>query len=1356
VSQKRRRDNPFDETDKPDDHVEPLLKRQKASSPSEADRPIPVSERRGSEKSQAGVDLVSPLEKSASELLRNSSAVDKLSNNLDQQSDSISTNGYYSSKEQQSHQEVKVEEEPKSEAPTDLSQQQSNKEILPPTLLSTDRCIKMSEDELTSFCDNILQENRRLAESQQKRFLLDFKAILNSGQPKIRRNIEDYPLIRENITSHARFRPFLVRHIAAQKSELLEKHIMLRGQYKEHHEQWKKRTEKQDNPKRKRKSSSGVPTTVISQQAMSTPASSMQLSARHLAGELAGKLGAPSLSRSSRRSGGVVSAFTSDSVKSEAEWQEVLAMIAASDGAIGATPEELKMVAQCAKDPPMLLDPLERKIFLFQNNNSLVQDPETALAAENSNIDLKWTDEEREIFKLRLVQYGKNFPKIATYLSNKTTQDCVQYYYREKFTYNFKQLIKRGTTGRGMKRKAVAPPKKVVSVSVPSKPEVPQLAKARASLLGQADSRLTPVPRLPVPSEDDNEELPKKKSPHDDPQPQPQPQPKPKLKKPEVEEPTTPVDDNRWTVDEKGKALEAFAKYGKDFAAVGQSVGSKTADQCRAFYQLYKHKLRLDSVIEDAEASKDKDSMKKKKDAKKMKDKVGKPEKKKEVTIPKPASSAKSKRKDEAVVDEVMEDAMHEDIIPEEVQVKLTESAAVDGDDPYETTKLEKIDYDAHQQDDIKRAKKKKQKKRTDGTADVVEEEALPIPEVLSPHLSQADMSSPQGLRKTVSYWSRSEKDEFVKALRRHGRNWEAVARVIGSKSAVQSRNYYVNFRDKMNFDGILLDAGHSIGEEIIGQMSIDTEHTEYETTDVPKLEEQTMMPRVPAKVEPPVQPYTLTSRNPGMAVLLNEDDARIRSNSQPASAGPLISPPFAQQVEPASPQVARGVDEPQHQHVPNAVYNRPPHVVYAGHPAPHQQYHPMYPPREAVPMHYPHSQEYPGASYSMSPYVDIVRGPPPGHQPSAGYMARVSGPPGPIYGAPPVTHVQRIYTQQPPNSAPIVSQSPLRVSPSTSMAPPYQQVRAENQQTGGHVYGNSSSQPPPPTPSHPSQPTSQNQQVQHPHQPSAPHGQFNEYIYNQQRFTQARGPTPPHVMEQHRGGPIPVLNRPMQQPVNMHYGAPSDGPQSIHPQHHNQGHVGHQQHPPQSHHPQSHHSQHSSQGHGQHPHQQHLQHPQHAQQYSQQQQTSQHPPHHQQPHHPQHPQHVPHSQHTQHPQHPQHSQHPQRPQHPQHMQHSQHPQHPQHIQHPQPSQHHHQHPQHPQQPPPPSHGHHHHQHPQYPAHMQHQHPSHPHHPHHPPPVVVQGPHPSHPPPHNQPGPHNPNDSDRTGVTLPSIHNLIS
>ena len=53
-----------------------------------------------------------------------------------------------------------------------------------------------------------------------------------------------------------------------------------------------------------------------------------------------------------------------------------------------------------------------------------------------------WTDMEKCVFLDRFMQYPKDFHKIATFLRNKSTKDCISFYYLSKQTVPYKKALK--------------------------------------------------------------------------------------------------------------------------------------------------------------------------------------------------------------------------------------------------------------------------------------------------------------------------------------------------------------------------------------------------------------------------------------------------------------------------------------------------------------------------------------------------------------------------------------------------------------------------------------------------------------------------------------------------------------------------------------------------------------------------------------------------------------------------------------------------------------------------------------------------------------------------------------------------
>lgn len=58
---------------------------------------------------------------------------------------------------------------------------------------------------------------------------------------------------------------------------------------------------------------------------------------------------------------------------------------------------------------------------------------------------------------------------------------------------------------------------------------------------------------------------------------------------------------SRWNNDELQMATRGIRKYGKDFSAVAEMLGTKTESQVRTFYLNSRRKYNLDALVEEHE-----------------------------------------------------------------------------------------------------------------------------------------------------------------------------------------------------------------------------------------------------------------------------------------------------------------------------------------------------------------------------------------------------------------------------------------------------------------------------------------------------------------------------------------------------------------------------------------------------------------------------------------------------------------------------------------------------------------------------------------------------------------------------------
>ncbi|RLN79814.1 hypothetical protein BBJ28_00012824 [Nothophytophthora sp. Chile5] len=98
--------------------------------------------------------------------------------------------------------------------------------------------------------------------------------------------------------------------------------------------------------------------------------------------------------------------------------------------------------------PDMLITPAEREARYFTrfvNGQSCMADGLVTDWKEKETAEMKvnpWNDLEKCIYMDKFLQFPKNFPRISSFLSNKTTGDVIAFYYRTKKVTDYKALLR--------------------------------------------------------------------------------------------------------------------------------------------------------------------------------------------------------------------------------------------------------------------------------------------------------------------------------------------------------------------------------------------------------------------------------------------------------------------------------------------------------------------------------------------------------------------------------------------------------------------------------------------------------------------------------------------------------------------------------------------------------------------------------------------------------------------------------------------------------------------------------------------------------------------------------------------------
>ena len=125
-----------------------------------------------------------------------------------------------------------------------------------------------------------------------------------------------------------------------------------------------------------------------------------------------------------------------DVVRSEYEQEQIIAELTAKEAME-------KRIAHGGSKLPRQICTVEKELTATYFNtftHQRVSDPmEEAYQQSMSNL---WTDMEKCIFLDRFMQHPKDFRKIASFLRNKTTSDCISYYYVSKQIVPYKHALK--------------------------------------------------------------------------------------------------------------------------------------------------------------------------------------------------------------------------------------------------------------------------------------------------------------------------------------------------------------------------------------------------------------------------------------------------------------------------------------------------------------------------------------------------------------------------------------------------------------------------------------------------------------------------------------------------------------------------------------------------------------------------------------------------------------------------------------------------------------------------------------------------------------------------------------------------
>eukprot|EP00899_Mesostigma_viride_P001404 jgi/Mesvir1/11264/Mv01065-RA.3 len=446
----------------------------------------------------------------------------------------------------------------------------------------------------------------------------------------------ELPSYHANRATHDRLAPTILRVIKARREQVVEKELTLALQYRQLRETYKARMAERGGAGAAAGGSAG----------RGAPGGrGVGGSSSRRGGSRMPVMPGPPLGRSSSR----LSRVFSGSVRSDYEEAQVLNYL-----------QEAERLKTLVRIPPMILDEREKAARAFPSRNGLVEDP--VADYEAAKLVRPWSEAERRIFVDKFLIYNKNFRKIARHLEGRTTQDCVRFYYLHQKGEDFDCLRQRqhpakkkdvlthggrGAGGGGSRAGAtptsrgtanIPPLERGLSESdlqaggnkgggyntgsrTPAPAATPAPPAFTPATFPVTKARRTPVTKASIPvgwrasgagAETPNGGAATPATPGPRPRPGPSGRPGPGAEGAPGPGPNGFVQDGGgleeredppWGEDEHRRFVAALVEVGRNFRALSNAVGTRTAFECKAYFGRGRKRLGFDKLVEQHAAA---------------------------------------------------------------------------------------------------------------------------------------------------------------------------------------------------------------------------------------------------------------------------------------------------------------------------------------------------------------------------------------------------------------------------------------------------------------------------------------------------------------------------------------------------------------------------------------------------------------------------------------------------------------------------------------------------------------------------------------------------------------------------------